>query len=273
MARPGRRMACSGMRAPDVGAPGNGGANGLKTAVQPWRLGLLIGVAVAAVALAALARPLPQDPAYHRFADHRAMLGVPHGLNVLSNVGFLLAGVWALARVTGAALPAWERAAGLVFAVGLVLTGLGSAWYHLAPSNATLVWDRLPLSALFPTVFAVAVGDRVSTPAGRALLAPLVFGALASVLYWQRTDDLRPYAVVQFLPMLLVLLMLALFPGRRPTRFLIAGLAVYAVGKLAELADAAIFALGGVVSGHTVKHLLAAVAAGLLARWLAPSDR
>ena len=119
----------------------------------------------------------------------------------------------------------------------------------------------------------MAIGDRVSAAAGRALLAPLVLGALASVLFWQLTDDLRPYAVVQFLPMLLILLMLALFPGRRPTRLLIAGLAVYAVGKLAELADAAIFALGAVVSGHTVKHLLAATAAGLLARWLAPSPR
>jgi hypothetical protein len=84
-----------------------------------------------------------------------------------------------VARVAGAALPAWERAAGFVFAAGLVLTGLASAWYHLAPSSATLVWDRLPLSALFPTVFAVAIGDRVSAVAGRALLAPLVLGALA----------------------------------------------------------------------------------------------
>jgi predicted membrane channel-forming protein YqfA (hemolysin III family) len=242
----------------------------LAAPARGWRVGLLVAVALASGAAAGLVPPLRQDLAYHAFADRRVVLGVPYGLNVLSNVGFLLAGAWALARVTRAALPPWERVAGLVFAFGLLLTGLGSAWYHLAPSNATLVWDRLPLSALFPTVFAVSIGDRVSVAAGRALLAPLVLGAVASVVWWQRTDDLRPYAIAQFLPMLLIPLMLALLPGRRPVGPLIAGVAVYAVGKLAEVADHAVFALGGVLSGHTLKHLLAAAAAALIVRWLAP---
>jgi predicted membrane channel-forming protein YqfA (hemolysin III family) len=252
---------------PQLGAAGDGLVSPLPA--RSRRVWLLAGVAVAAALVAALAPPLPQDPAYHRFADHRRVLGAPHGLNVLSNAGFLLAGVWALARVARAPLPGWERAAGLVFGAGLILTALGSAWYHWAPSNATLVWDRLPLSALFPTVFAVAIGDRVSPAAGRVLFVPLVMAAVGSVLYWHGTDDLRPYVVVQFLPMLLVPLMLALFPGRRPPAPLIAGVLVYAVGKLAELGDGAIFALGGVVSGHTLKHLLAAVASGLMVRWLA----
>jgi hypothetical protein len=196
------------------------------------------------------------------------VLHVPYALNVVSNVGFLLAGVWALLRIARSPLVGWERGAGWIFAAGLVLTGLGSAWYHWAPSNATLVWDRLPLSALFPTVFAVVIGDRVSRAAGRALLAPLVIGAIMSVLYWQRFDDLRLYGLAQFLPMLLIPLMLVLFPGRRPTAPLIWGVVIYAVGKVAELSDGRIFALGSIVSGHTIKHLLAAVAAVLILRWL-----
>jgi predicted membrane channel-forming protein YqfA (hemolysin III family) len=235
-----------------------------------WRVGLLAAAGLAVGVVAILIPPIRQDLAYHDFADRRAILGVPHGLNVLSNVGFLFAGAWSLARVTRAALPSWERVAGFVFALGLVLTGLGSAWYHAAPSNATLVWDRLPLSALFPTVFAVVIGDRVSVAAGRALLAPLALGAVASVLWWHLADDLRPYAVAQFLPMLLIPLMLALLPGRRPAGPLIAGVAVYAVGKLAEVTDRGVLAFGGVLSGHTLKHLLAAVAAALIVRWLAP---
>jgi hypothetical protein len=239
------------------------------------RVGLLVGIAAAAGAVALLIPPLRQDLAYHRFADQRAILAVPHALNVLSNVGFLLAGAWTLAGVARAALPAWERVAGLVFGVGLILTGLGSAWYHAAPGNATLVWDRLPLSALFPTVFAVVIGDRVSERAGRLLLAPLALGAVASVLWWQRTDDLRAYALAQFLPMLLIPLMLVLLPGRRPARPLVWGIALYGLGKLTELGDRAIFGLGGLLSGHTLKHLLAAAAAALIARWLLdrPSDR
>ncbi|HEU4367388.1 MAG TPA: alkaline phytoceramidase [Methylomirabilota bacterium] len=236
--------------------------------VGGWRVGLLVAIALAAVGGVTVVPPIRQDLAYHHFADQRAILFVPHGLNVLSNVGFLLAGAWALVRVARAALPGWERVAGLVFATGLILTGLGSAWYHAAPGNATLVWDRLPLSALFPTVFAVVIGDRVSPAASRVLLAPLALGAVASVVWWQQTDDLRPYALAQFLPMLLIPLMLALLPGHRPAGFLLAGIALYAVGKGAEVADRGVFLLGGLVSGHTLKHLLAAAAAALIVRWL-----
>jgi hypothetical protein len=240
--------------------------------VRGWsrrgRLGILLGATTAGFVAAAMWPPVPQDPAYHNFADQRVLLHIPNALNVLSNVGFLLVGAWAFRRTARSALAGWERVAGFVFAAGLVGTGLGSAWYHWAPSNATLVWDRLPLSALFPTVFAVAIGDRVSSTAGRVLLAPLVLGAVASVIYWQRHDDLRFYGLAQFLPILLIPLMLVLFAGRRPTAPLIAGVVIYALGKVAELSDGPIFALGSVVSGHTVKHLLAALAAVLIVRWL-----
>jgi hypothetical protein len=231
---------------------------------------LLLAIAAVAVAGVFAVPPIRQDPAYHALADQRRLLGVPHALNVLSNLAFLIAGAWAFVRVERAGLAGWERGAGHTFALGLVLTGLGSAWYHLAPGNATLVWDRLPLSTLFPTVFAVAIGDRVSVAAGRRLLAPLVLGAIASVLWWQRTDDLRAYALAQFLPMVLLPLMLLLLPGHRPAAPLVAGIALYAAAKLAEAGDHALFALGGVVSGHTLKHLMSAAGAVLIVLWLAP---
>ena len=238
-----------------------------------WHVGLLVAVALGGIVVAMLVPPIRQDPAYHDFADRRVILGLPYALNVLSNVGFLLAGAWSLARVTRATLPGWERGAGIVFATGLLATGLGSAWYHAAPSNTSLVWDRLPLSALFPTVFSVVIGDRVSVAAGRALLAPLALGAVLSVVWWHLTDDLRPYAVAQFLPMLLIPLMLVLLPGRRPATPLVAGIALYAIGKLAEVADRGVLAIGGLLSGHTVKHLLSAAAAVLIVRWLVAPAR
>jgi len=190
-----------------------------------WRLGVLAAVTVGAGVVTVLLPPIPQDLAYHDFADRRTVLGLQHGLNVLSNVGFLLAGGWALVRVLGATLPTWERVAGLIFAVGLLLTGLGSAWYHAAPTK------------------------------------------------WHLIDDLRPYAVAQFLPMLLIPLMLILLPGRRPAASLVAGIALYAVGKAAELADRVVLAAGGVVSGHTLKHLLAAAAAAVIVVWLTSPSR
>jgi hypothetical protein len=235
-----------------------------------WPMALLLAVAVAAVAGVFAVPPIRQDLAYHALADQRRLIGVPHALNVLSNVGFVIAGVWAFGRVTRAGVDPWERVAGHIFALGLVLTGLGSAWYHLAPGNDTLVWDRLPLSTLFPVVFAVAIGDRVSMTAGRVLLAPLVLGAIASVFWWQQTDDLRAYVLAQFLPMVLIPLMLLLRPGRRTLAPLVTGIALYAAAKLAELGDHAVFALGGLVSGHTLKHLMSAVAAAFIVLWLAP---
>lgn len=235
-----------------------------------WRLAVLLAVVAIGVIVAVVAPPLRQDPAYHDFADRRAFFGIPYALNVLSNVGFLLVGVWSFVAVARARVPRWERSAGFLFALGLVLTGFGSAWYHLAPSNTTLVWDRLPLAALFPIVFAVAIGDRVSPAAGRALFLPLAVAGVVSVVWWDVTDDLRPYGLVQFLPIVLIPLMLALFPGRRPMAPLLTGVAIYAGSKLFEVGDGVILAAGGIVSGHTVKHLLAATAAGFIARWLAP---
>jgi hypothetical protein len=240
---------------------------------QRRRVGVLLAVVMVGVLAAVLTPPLRQDPAYHAFADRRAFFGIPYALNVLSNAGFLAVGVWSVAAVARARLPRWERSAGFLFALGLVLTGFGSAYYHLAPSNATLVWDRLPLAALFPLVFAVAIGDRVSPAAGRALFLPLAVAGVVSVVWWDVTDDLRPYALVQFLPLALIPLMLALFPGHRPTRPLLIGVAIYAGSKIFEVGDGVIMAAGGLVSGHTVKHLLSAVAAGFIVRWLAPEKR
>jgi len=45
----------------------------------------------------------------------------------------------------------------------------------------------------------------------------------------------------------------------------VAGLIAYAVAKGFELADRPIFALGEIVSGHTLKHLVAAIALAFLA--------
>lgn len=239
-----------------------------------WRIGVLLAVTFAGVIAVLLAPPLPQDPAYHDFADRRAFFGIPYALNVLSNVGFLVVGAWNFALVARAKLPRWERSAAFLFSLCVVLTGFGSAYYHLAPSNATLVWDRLPLSALFPLVFAVAIGDRVSPVVGRALFLPLAVAGVVSVVWWDTTDDLRLYALVQFLPLALIPLMLALFPGRRPTGDLWIGVVLYGASKIVEVGDRVVFALvGGVVSGHTVKHVLAAVAAGFIARWLVAAER
>jgi len=156
--------------------------------------------------------------------------------------------------------------AGMLFSLGAILVGAGSAWYHLAPGNGTLVWDRLPMTIAFMALFSRVISDRISVRLGRWLLWPLVFAGAASVLYWdwselQGRGDLRAYGLVQFLPMLLIPLMLVMASGKGiRTPWLWATLASYAMAKLAEYFDAGIYAATGFLSGHSIKHLLGALA-------------
>ncbi len=238
---------------------------------QRARIGAIVGLAVAAVVIAALLPPIPQDQAYHRLADGRRLLGVPNALNVLSNLAFVMAGLLGLARLgpersAHAFLDARERWPYAVFFAGMVLTGFGSAYYHLRPDDFRLVWDRLPLAVMVMGLFSAVIAERIGVRVGLVLLGPLTLLALGSVLYWHAGaarggGDLRPDGLVQFFPMLAVPLMIGLFPPRY-TRGNDLGLVVgvYAVAKLFEALDAPVLAAGHVVSGHTIKHLLAALA-------------
>jgi hypothetical protein len=237
-----------------------------------WRVALLAAVALGAALGAALLPRLPQDPAYHAFADVRALGPFANAANVLSNAGFVLAGLAGLAATRrGRFADARERAPWLLFFACVALVGPGSAWYHLAPSNGSLLWDRLPMAGGFAALLVAALAERIG-PAASRLLWPLVLAAVATVLYWAATEaagvgDLRPYAFAQYYPLIAIPLLLALFPERY-TRSLpwIAALGLYGVAKLAEATDALLLEAAG-LSGHTLKHLLAALGIGLLA-WM-----
>ena len=241
---------------------------------------MLLAISVAAVAGVLLLPRIPQDPAYHVFADQRTLLGIPNFWNVASNLPFIiggLAGAWLVAsRKASGGLPEL-RCAYLMFFVGAALTGVGSAWYHLNPSNDTLLWDRLPMTITFMSFMAVVIGEYLSATVGRRLLWPLlVLGAL-SVVYWSWTEaqgigDLRPYALVQFLPGLVVVLILCMCTapfsatGSISANGYIWGmLAVYVAAKLTEFLDAPIYGALGGFSGHSIKHLLTAAGVVILA--------
>ena len=213
--------------------------------------------------------PIHRSLEYHRFADQRTLLGIPHCLNVLSNVPFVLiggVGLWFVAFGDWKSQrfqTAWERGPYLLFFLGVLLTSVGSAYYHLEPTNSRLVWDRLPMALAFMGLFSGIVAERIGVRVGVALLIPLGAAGIASVLYWAETDDLRPYYLVQFFPMLAIPLLLLLFPPRYSgTGFFFLALFWYVLAKFAEHPlDHAIFFWNGWVSGHTLKHLLAAVGA------------
>ena len=212
--------------------------------------------------------PITQDPAYHRLADTRTVLGVPNGFDVLSNAAFAVAGALGLGAVLGRRRvrePSARRAY-VVFFAGAALTAAGSAYYHLAPDDGRLVWDRIPMTIAFAGLVAAVVAERVSPRVAARALPPLVALGVGSVAYWALAGDLRPYAVAQFGSLVAVIAVLLPRSGPTPdARFLGAGLGAYALAKAFEYFDGEILALSGFVSGHTLKHLAAAAAVAFVA--------
>lgn len=229
-----------------------------------WREELLGLVTLAGLCGTFLLSPIAQDPAYHSFTDTRTILGLPNFWNVLSNVGFVFAGLFGLLspdRPTSPVLrPGYQ-----IFCIAVICVAFGSSFYHYAPSTPALVWDRLPMSLAFMALFALIIGDRLGSRFSRTLLFALLALGAGSVLYWAWTEgegrgDLRPYGLVQFLPMILMPLMLLLFPGsRRSAAWLWGTFSAYLLAKLTEHFDSGIYAAIG-LSGHSIKHLLSALA-------------
>jgi hypothetical protein len=238
---------------------------------------LLIVVAAVITIIALLLPPIPQTLAYHNFADHRAWLGIPNFGDVVSNVPFAIVGVWGLIILFSPNKARFvdprERWLFVVVFAGLILTAGGSAYYHLAPNNARLVWDRIPIMIVFMALLAAVIAERVGVGAGLLRFPILQAAGIGSVLFWRAGElrghgDLRFYAAVQVYAILVLLLALML-PAKytRGSDFAVV-VGFYVVAKILEEADRRVFALGHIVSGHTLKHLAAAAAGHWILRML-----
>ena len=238
-------------------------------------------IVTGAVAVAFLVHgPIPQLADYHDFADQRMLLGVPHAFDVLSNAGFLVVGLVGVRRLwrsreRAIADGAWYGY--MVFCVSLIATGVGSAYYHLAPDDARIVWDRLPIAIACAGLLAAVRAECSSGAGDRQRVVLLVIAAVSSVMWWRVTGisgegDLRPYLLLQSLPLVVIPLWQTVYttPPQRRAAFGIA-MVLYVAAKIAELGDHAVFSALGVISGHTLKHLVATVAAAALVRVIAPS--
>lgn len=241
--------------------------------MKRWLVHLPLVVTISLGALLLAHGPIPQLAHYNEFADQSVLLGVPHAADVLSNLGFAAVAVWGLLRLWPMQAGAWLNAGRhgyRLFLAGLLLTAFGSGLYHLAPDNARLVWDRLPIALACAGLLAAVRAECLSKPDARTDTWWLGVFAVLSVAWWYLSEqrgagDLRPYVLLQCLP--LILIPLWQFIYRAPRRDRIAfgcALALYAVAKFAELNDHELFAAFGVISGHTIKHLLASAAAAVI---------
>lgn len=215
----------------------------------------------------------------HPYADERSWMGIAHAGDVLSNLAFLVAGLVGLLklrRVKGVPMPSARRPdpaqqarlpAARVFFLGLILTSLGSAWYHLAPDPARLVWDRLGMAIGFAGILALAAQDLWGGNAGDRALAWLLPVALVSAIVPHVQGNVLPWALLQYggvLYLVYVAWRQALGRSMAACQRIHFGavVAIYVVAKLLENADAAVFEwTGHLMSGHTFKHLVAAAAA------------
>ena len=244
-----------------------------------WRgLALLALTAVFAIA-AFVVTPMAQPQSYHDFADKCAYWGVPNFLNVVSNVPFVLGGGLGIALIWkggGRFIDAREQLPYLVFFLGAALTCFGSAYYHAAPDNPRLVWDRLPMTLGFAGLVAAAIAERFDLKTGLRSLWPLLLLGVVTVIYWYATEkmdagNIIPYAAYQGWSIAVIVLLLVVYPARRYTRGgLLAWAAIwYGLAKVFETFDLQVYRLlGQTLSGHTIKHVLAAFAVFAIVRQL-----
>ncbi|CAI9770122.1 unnamed protein product [Fraxinus pennsylvanica] len=244
-----------------------------KRATAAW------GVAIVCFVVLMLVTPkIPQSQEYHDFADQREVFGIPNTLNVISNFPFLIIGLIGLIlcyyRNYFKLSLQGELLGWTCFYVGVAAVGIGSSYYHLKPNDERLVWDRLPMTIAFTSIIAIFIIERVDDRKGTVSIIPLLLAGVVSILYWRFFDDLRPYAVVQFVPCIAIPIMAILLPPMytHSTYWLWAA-GFYLLAKIEEAADKPIYNLTHhIVSGHTLKHLCAAMVPVFLTLMLAKRD-
>ena len=226
----------------------------IPAAIRSRPLTFLFGLAAISLLGLLLVPPIPQSQIYHGFADRRTLLGIPNFWNVVSNLPFILVGALGLWKVR-------RDLSASIFFLGVFLTGFTSSYYHWAPNDWGLFWDRLPMTFAFMAILANVIEERIDERVGKLLLWPLVALGALSLLIWMRVDDLRLYAWVQFFPCVALPLMFWLLPPKYSgTTYWFIAAGFYLLAKLLEHFDAAIYSALRVMSGHPIKHVAAACA-------------
>jgi hypothetical protein len=236
---------------------------------KPWIRYAPTIITVGIIAILAVHGRIAQPVHYHDFADRSAAFGIHHAADVFSNAGFALVAIWGWLTLRPRRDSAPLRAGWpgyRLFLIGLFLTAFGSGFYHFAPDNARLIWDRLPIALACAGLLVGVRGD--TRPGLKTEIEAIVLAlfAVASVAWWAYTDrigadDLRPYLLLQGLPLVLIPLWQAIRRAPRADRIAFAAaMGLYVLAKVAEIFDHEIANMLGFVSGHSLKHLIATAA-------------
>jgi|JI10StandDraft_1071094.scaffolds.fasta_scaffold06632_7 hypothetical protein len=239
-------------------------------ATTPSKNRFLLGITIMVMSALFFIKPIAQNPNYHLFADQRTILSIEHFWNVVSNIPFFVLGLLGMFFTIKKYHAIHLNINSFVFYLGIFLTALGSMYYHHEPCSQTLVWDRLPMTISFMAFFSIIIGDYICITTGKRMLFPLLLLGIISIIYWQMTkskghEDLRFYVLIQFLPIILIPIVLILFKNDNPlTKTYWYILMVYVIAKVCEANDEFIFHHIQFISGHSLKHLAAGLAPLLL---------
>ncbi len=236
---------------------------------------ILLSFTLTAIVVTLMLRPIPQDVGYHQFADQRRILNIPNFSNVVSNLPFLFVGVFGLTKLKSSIAPSPIKRMYLILFLSIFLTAFGSAFYHYKPDNNSLVYDRIPMALVFMAFLSSVIASWIDINAGANLFIPLLLMGISSVILWNYSElkghgDLRFYGFVQFFPILIIPLIFVLFrnPENNKGLFLLVWVIVwYLVAKLLETFDSGIYTYTNFISGHSLKHIAAAIATLYMVRF------
>lgn len=224
--------------------------------------GILTALAFLAIGGVCLVPPIEQDQLYHNFSDSYEILNISNFWNVISNIPFAIVGIVGLINLNKIRGNTTQY---LVLFIGIVLVSIGSGYYHLNPTNSTLIWDRLPMTVIFMSLVSIIISEFFKSKLGIKLLFPLIIVGFLSILHWWVYDDLRFYSLVQFYPMFAIPVVLICFKSKyNMTLGYWLLLIAYIIAKFCEIFDKEIFSLFSVISGHTLKHIISAIGLTIL---------
>ena len=225
---------------------------------------ILITLAILGLILAISINPMSQSNSYHQFSEKRTIFKITNCYNVISNIPFFMIGIIGLFKlryISKISYISKNRLSYFFFYFGILFVSLGSAFYHLTPTNDRLIWDRIPMTFAFMSLFSIILSEFINDNLGKKLLIPLLLTGIGSVIYWYLTEkmnfgNLNYYALVQFYPMLAIPLILVTFKSTLTKSKAYWYLFIlYFLAKISEHFDKEIFENLKIVSGHTMKHL------------------
>ncbi len=218
---------------------------------------LLIGFGLISLITICIIPPINQDLSYHKFCDKITFFNISNFWNVLSNIPFAVVGVLGLLRVNFISNLKMQY---LILFIGITLVSIGSGYYHLNPNNSTLIWDRLPMTIVFMSLFSIIISEFVNHRIGKFLLFPMLILGIVSVWYWNVFEDLKPYAFIQFYPILAIPVIMICYKSRYNKIYGYWLLLVfYVIAKGLEHFDCEVFSFFKILSGHSLKHIVTAL--------------